>query len=88
MRLLENSTGKLFLQPGLPETARVARFHGRPNNHEAVEGYRNLEDLAEKEHSLSLGEGALDRQGRGGSWRRLGLSGAERRKLDATIARA
>ena len=29
-----------FLQPILPENARVVCFHGRPNNHEAVKGYR------------------------------------------------
>ena len=35
-----NPPANFFLQPILPENARVVCFHGRPNNHEAVEGYR------------------------------------------------
>ena len=49
---------------------------------------QDLEDLAEKKQALRLGKGALDRQGRGGSGSRLGLSGAEWRRLDMPIARA
>ena len=36
---------------------------------------QDLEDLAEKEQALRLGEGAMNRQGRSESGRRLGLRG-------------
>ena len=59
-----NPPANFFLQPTLPENARVVRFQGRPNNLEAVEP-QYLEDLAEKKHALRLGEEALDGPDRG-----------------------
>ena len=49
---------------------------------------QDLEELGEKKQPLRPGEGAPDRQGRGGSGHQPGLSGAERRRFDAPIARA
>lgn len=31
----------LFVPPRLPPRARIVAFHGRPNPHEAIDGYRN-----------------------------------------------